>query len=104
MKSSSSSLGNQSFSGHCSVTADTLFDLHRLQTAREAVAAAKNRHVLGEHGHLAGEVAGHDVPGLQVQKRTQGEVAESQAGRELHIGVLDFLAQSEHPALVLLNA
>src|SRR6266702_2621277 len=100
---SSGSLGDQAFSRRV-VTAHALLDLHGLQAVRQAEAAAEHRHVLGEDRDLALEIARHDVSGLQIQEGGQRDVAVTEARRELHFGVFDFLAQADHPTLVLLDA
>src|SRR5882757_5696902 len=103
MLDSSGSLGDQAFSRRV-VAAHTLLYLHGLQAVRQAEAAAKHGHVLGEDRDLALEVAGHDIAGFQIQKGGERDVAVSEARRELHFGVLDFLAEGDHPTLVLLDA
>ena len=49
-------------------TADALLVSDTLLAARHAEGAAEQRHALGEHGGLAGEIAGQDVAGLQVHE------------------------------------
>src|SRR5262249_7994255 len=101
---SSSPLGEQWVGRGWIATADALFDLHGLEAVRQAVAAAEYRYVFGEHRHLTLEVAGHDVTRLQIQQGGKRDVAVSQARRELHVGIFDFLAERDHPALILLDA